>query len=214
MKHLKISGLVSPVEESIQQMRVEELKAGAQFRMIVTWSVIIGYTPMCISPVVTFAFAARTLDISTIFTSMSYLLLLSNPLAILFQMIPGYNAAFTCLTRMQIFLEKDPRADYRKSAFMHSRENMATDNSADQTEPVKPYSAMSISRGNFGWEEDKLILQDIYLDIPASRLTVIIGPVVSGKSTLCKVILGEAPVAQGEVTMGLGWHPGKVGFCD
>ncbi|ORY71965.1 ABC transporter type 1, transmembrane domain-containing protein [Pseudomassariella vexata] len=33
-------------------------------------------------------------------------------------------------------------------------------------------------------------------------------------STLCKVLIGEAPVAQGEVTMGLGSLYGKVGYCD
>lgn len=214
MKHLKIAGLVGPVEESIQQMRVEELKAGARFRMIITWSVIIGYTPLCISPVVTFAFAARTLDTTTIFTSLSYLLLLANPLAVLFQMVPGFNAALTCLTRIQMFLEKDSRADFRKSAFTRSRENMVTECSTDRDGAVQPASAMSISRGNFGWEENKLTLQDINLDIPASQLTIVIGPIASGKSTLCKVILGEAPVAQGEVTMGFGWLPGKVGFCD
>jgi ATP-binding cassette subfamily C (CFTR/MRP) protein 1 len=214
MKALKIAGLEGPVEESIQQMRVEELKAGAQFRMILTWSVIIGYTPLCISPVVAFAFAARTLDITTIFTSMSYLLLLSNPLAILFQMIPGFNTASTCLTRIQIFLEKDSRADFRRLPCTRSRENMVTESSAERDGTVQPGSAMSISRGNFGWEGDKLTLQDINLNIPASQLTIVIGPVASGKSTLCKVILGEAPVAQGEVTMGRGWLPGKVGFCD
>lgn len=209
MKHFKIAGLVGPVEEAIQQMRVDELKAGSRFRMIITWSIIIGYTPLCISPVMTFAFASRTLDTTTIFTSISYLLLLSNPLAILFQMVPGFTAALTCLTRIQMFLEKDSRVDYRKSESMRSKGRMVTDRST-----VHPASAMSISRGNFGWEEDKLTLQGINLDIPASQLTIVIGPIASGKSTLCKVILGEAPFAQGEVTMGLGWLPGKVGFCD
>lgn len=197
MKHFKIAGLVGPVEESIQQMRVDEVKAGARFRMIITWSVIIGYTPMCISPVVTFAFAARTLDTTIIFTSLSYLLLLSNPLVILFQMVPGFNAALTCLTRIQMFLERDSRADFRKSEFMHSKERMTTDHSTACDGAIHSVSAMSISRGNFGWEEDKLTLQDINLDIPASQLTIVIGPIASGKSTLCKVILGEAPFAQG-----------------
>lgn len=214
MKHFKIAGLVGPVEQSIQQMRVDELKAGARFRMILTWSAIIGYTPMCVSPVVTFAFTARTLDTTTIFTSLSYLLLLSNPLAILFQMVPGFNAALTCLTRIQMFVERDSRVDFRKSKFMHSKERMVTDLPTGPDRAVHSASAMSISRGNFGWEENKLTLQNIHLDIPASQLTIVIGPIASGKSTLCKVILGEVPLAQGEVTMGQGWLAGKVGFCD
>ncbi|KAH9220185.1 hypothetical protein DL95DRAFT_433377 [Leptodontidium sp. 2 PMI_412] len=213
MKHLKISGLVGPVEELIQQMRVDELKTGARFRMVIIWSVIIGYSPLCISPVMTFAFAGRTLDVTTIFTAMSYLLLLANPLAVLFQMIPGFNASFTCLARIQVFLEKDSQVDFRTSAQDGLRESTFPPPSRDDKENIPVHgSAMQISGGNFGWEQDKTTLHDIKLNIPTSRLTVVIGPVASGKSTLCKVILGEAPFAQGEVTITSLLD--KVGFCD
>ena len=209
MKHLKISGLVGPVEESIQQMRDDELRIGARFRMILIWSVIIGYSPLCISPVVTFAFAGRSLDVTTIFTTMSYLLLLANPLAILFQMIPGFNAAFTCLNRIQVFLEQEEQVDFR---VLMPKQNFGTLITNGNNKSIVTNPVMTISRGNFGWEKDKMALQDISLHIPASRLTVLIGPVASGKSTLCKAILGETPFAQGEVTMAS--LLGKVGFCD
>ncbi|KAH7411054.1 P-loop containing nucleoside triphosphate hydrolase protein [Cadophora sp. MPI-SDFR-AT-0126] len=209
MKHLKISGLVGPVEESIQQMRDDELRIGARFRMILTWSVIIGYSPLCISPVVTFAFAGRSLDVTTIFTTMSYLLLLANPLATLFQMIPGFNAAFTCLTRIQVFLEKESQVDFRTSTL---NQNIGAPTTEGKDKSALPSPILTISEGNFGWEKDKMVLQDINIRIPASRLTVIIGPVASGKSTLCKVILGEAPIAQGKVIITS--LLGKVGFCD
>ncbi|KAG4443174.1 hypothetical protein IFR05_001316 [Cadophora sp. M221] len=213
MKHLKISGLVGPVEELIQQMRVDELNTGARFRMIIVWSVIVGYSPLCISPVVTFAFASRTLDVTTIFTAMSYLLLLANPLAVFFQLIPGFNASFTCLARIQVFLQKDSRVDFRTSAPNSLRASTVPPARAPDNENIHLHdSAMQISGGNFGWEQDKTILHNINLKIPASRLTVIIGPVASGKSTLCKVILGEAPFAQGEVTTTSIIE--KVGFCD
>lgn len=216
MKHLKISGLARPVGESIQEMRVEELKTGAKFRMIITWSVIIGYTPLCISPVMAFAFATRTLNISTIFTSMSFLLLLSNPLSVLFQLIPGFVAAFACFNRIQTFLEEESRAEYRESAFRESKEDIVTETGSSRCHDalVRPGFAISISNGNFGWKEDEYALQDINLNIEASRLTIIIGPVASGKSTLCKVILGEVPIAQGQVNMDSGLLPRKIGFCD
>ncbi|PVH82064.1 P-loop containing nucleoside triphosphate hydrolase protein [Cadophora sp. DSE1049] len=209
MKYLKMSGLVGPVEELIQQMRVDELRIGTRFRMILIWSVLIGYSPLCISPVMTFAFAGRSLDVTTIFTTMSYLLLLANPLAILFQMIPGFNAAFTCLTRIQVFLEKDSQVDFRTPA---PKQNIGPPTIGGNDESFLSSSVMTISGGNFGWEKDKMVLQNINLQISASRLTVIIGPVASGKSTLCKVLLGEAPFTQGEVAI----TPllGNIGFCD
>ncbi|KAI2468461.1 ABC transporter type 1, transmembrane domain-containing protein [Annulohypoxylon bovei var. microspora] len=115
MKFLKISGLAAPVEESIQNMRVDELKTGSKFRMTIVFSAIIGYTPLCISPVITFVFSSSTLGVTTIFTSVSYIILLANPLSTLFQLFPTLLAALTCLRRIQAFLEQDGRFEFRES---------------------------------------------------------------------------------------------------
>ncbi|KAK0636055.1 P-loop containing nucleoside triphosphate hydrolase protein [Bombardia bombarda] len=53
----------------------------------------------------------------------------------------------------------------------------------------------------------------IDLAIPASQLTMIVGPVASGKSTLCKALLGETPTAQGRVLLNASFSR-KVGYCD
>jgi ATP-binding cassette subfamily C (CFTR/MRP) protein 1 len=203
MKHLKISGLTVPVENLIQNMRTGELKAASRYRTVYITVCAFGYVPLALSPVMTFAVTARTLDVTTIFTSVSYLLLLTDPLGYLFQNIPPLLAAFACLDRIQAFLDKEPRLDFRHNASDIRIENGGGDNLV---------SAMSISSGYFGWDADKLILKNINIDIPASRLTVVIGPVASGKSTLCKVLLGEVPVSQGQVAMHLASC--KVGFCD
>jgi ATP-binding cassette subfamily C (CFTR/MRP) protein 1 len=49
MKHLKISGLVAPVQESIQRMRIDELKTGAKFRTVIIIAAVIGWSPLCFS---------------------------------------------------------------------------------------------------------------------------------------------------------------------
>lgn len=212
MKHLKMSGLAAPVEESIQRMRVDELKTGSKFRMVIILAAVVGYTPLCISPVLVFAFASRTLTITTIFTSISYILLMAVPLGSLFQFIPGLIGALTCLNRIQSFLEKDSRLDFRQSALSQSRQKIVLDASEETNGAASPTPVMKISGGGFGWQADKLSLKDINLDIPTSRLTVVVGPIASGKSTLCKVLLGEAPVAHGQVIMGP--CSIKVGYCD
>lgn len=126
MKHLKISGLSGPIEESIQAMRVDELKTGARFRTVLVFSALVGYLTLFLSPVFTFAFAYRTLGVTAIFTSISYIFLLAVPLGSLFQTIPNLLAAFTCLDRIQTFLEQDSRFDFRDSPRPASREKPRT----------------------------------------------------------------------------------------
>ena len=209
MKQVKISGLAGPVEDSIQAMRVDELNTGNKFRQIIIYSVVCAYIPVCISPVVTFAVVGKTLDITTIFTSISYILLLCSPLAALFQTIPSFLASFTCATRVQIFLESDSRVDFRENPRLQERGKLS-----EKTDGVSENApSLAISRGNFGWEVGKPWLKNVDLDIPTSRLTMIVGPVASGKSTLCKALLGESPVADGSVVMSSG-PSRRIGFCD
>jgi ATP-binding cassette, subfamily C (CFTR/MRP), member 1 len=213
MKQLKVSGLAAPVEESIQGMRVDELKTGARFRMMAVWSTIVSFAPLCISPVITFAFASRTLDVTTIFTSMSWLLLLANPLSVLFQMIPSLLAALTCFERIQIFLEADSRVDYREAPAPLSEKDIGGPGGSNENrEAMTTKTALKISEGSFGWQSEKFSLNNLDLEVPVSQLTIVVGPVASGKSTLCKALLGETPVSQGRVEIVS--LSRKIGYCD
>lgn len=73
--------------------------------------------------------------------------------------------------------------------------------------------AITIRNGNFGWksgEDEVPLLKNINLTVPASKLTVIIGPVGSGKSTLLKAVLGETPVSEGSILL----STREMSFCD
>lgn len=218
MKGLKMSGLAGPVGGLIQQMRVDELRAGARFRMILSFTATLGVTPLCISPVMAFAFASRTLGVTAIFTSMSYIVLLATPLSVLFQSIPTLMAAFTCLDRIQAFLESDARRDFRVSTHSPKQDKTSAGQNCSGTgerkSTVQPTYAIEISGGSFAWKTDRQVLSGIDLEIPSAALTIIIGPVASGKSTLCKALLGETPVAHG--TTRTSFPPGstRVAYCD
>jgi ATP-binding cassette subfamily C (CFTR/MRP) protein 1 len=213
MKHLKISGLAAPVEQLIQNMRVDELETASKFRTVYIIVITFGYAPLALCPVITFAVTARTLDVSTIFTSLSFLLLLADPLTYLFQNTPNLLAAFACLDRIQDFLTSDSRSDYRlpsaESTSMLSGREGSTH--SDATETLN--SLIKIINGTFGWEAGKATLKNLNLDIPKSQLTILVGPVASGKSTLCKVLLGEVPVSHGEIILSSG-NVQKIGYCD
>jgi ABC-type multidrug transport system fused ATPase/permease subunit len=205
MKNLKISGLTAVVGSFMQNLRLEELAAASRFRVILIIAALFGFTPMLITPPLTFAFTQRRLDASTMFTSLTFLTLLTGPLSDVFQSIPQIVSAFACLGRIQVFLESETREDFRQVLpdTMLSEEKTLGNTEA----PV-----LAIKDGSFGWEADKFVLRNINTRIPKSSLTIIVGPVGSGKSTLCKAILGEIPFSEGSVVSSSNLT--HVGYCD
>lgn len=201
MKNLKISGLSDAVSDFVQKLRVEELAAGTRFRRIYIIAAIFAFVPLLISPPLTFAFSQRTLGVSRIFTSLSWLLLLTNPLSQVFQSIPEVLSGLACLGRIQAFLESEDRHEIRKILADTKRESEAVS--------VHPFI---IKNGKFGWEADKFVLRDINTQVSKASLTIVVGPVGSGKSTLFKALLGEIPFSEGSVTLSNEFR--HVGFCD
>ncbi len=204
MTSLKMSGLTNQMGSLLQGLRIEELRSASQFRLLVLVSALISLLPLLLSPVITFAVTSRHLDTTRIFTSLSYLLLLSDPLTQLFQSVPQIIAAVTCFARVEEFLEAIIRIDIRKVR--------ATRDLLPKDTTIYSDVAIVIRNGQFGWEEGKITMSNINLTIPRSKLTIIVGPVASGKSTLCKVFLGETPMAEGDVAFSGSFS--HIGFCD
>ncbi|KAJ5887447.1 hypothetical protein N7495_007488 [Penicillium taxi] len=111
MKHLKIFGLTKPAEDAIEKLRVDELETGGKFRIFLVGSVEIGFTPVLLGPVFAFTLMSGQLNVTTTFTSLSYLQLLSTPLSLLFQVLPHLFAVLSCLSRIQAFLKRETRHD-------------------------------------------------------------------------------------------------------
>jgi ABC-type multidrug transport system fused ATPase/permease subunit len=59
-----------------------------------------------------------------------------------------------------------------------------------------------------------MVLRNINLIVSRSHLTMVVGPVASGKSSLCKVLLGEIPESKGQITMDSRFSSDRVGYCD
>ncbi|KAL7941549.1 P-loop containing nucleoside triphosphate hydrolase protein [Trichoderma barbatum] len=207
MKTFKIAGLTDAAEALLQRLREVEVSTGGSWRMTMIMAAVIGFAPSMISPLLTFAVTARTLDATRIFTALSFLVLLTEPLSQLFQYVPPLLAAFACVSRIQAFLEKDCRVDFREEATAIRPSEILNYSSGEKKDIL-----IQITKGDFGWEEKKPILSNIALDIPARSLTIIIGPTACGKSTLLKVLLGETPFHSGRLLMGPATR--GVGYCD
>ncbi|KAK1983950.1 LOW QUALITY PROTEIN: hypothetical protein LZ30DRAFT_748285 [Colletotrichum cereale] len=186
MKNIKISGLAVP---AIQELRM----SGVKFKLFLVGSVGIRFTPILLAPVLTLAATPRTLEVTTIFTSIAYLLLLSEPLTTLFQVAPQLLAGLACLQRES----RHDFRDYTKAI------------SLEKPDPSSP--AFKIINGSFGRDKESLVLRNINALIPQG-FTVASGPVTSGKSTLCKALLGGTPIVEGDIITGI--NPRTVGYCD
>ncbi|KAG4266616.1 hypothetical protein FPRO03_01900 [Fusarium proliferatum] len=222
MKLVKMSGMTKPIQSYVQRLRVREIEIGGRWRMLLAAAATISQVPMTLSPVITFAVATKSLNTTSIFVSISYLTLLASPLMILFQKIPQFLGALTCLQRVQTYLQREPRFEYRHvdngivsaASMTSSFTSIASTNGIGvemQTLEQKGTPHVVIKNGSFGWHENVTVLRHVNIAIPTSHLTAIVGPVASGKSTLCKAILGEVPFATGSVVV----HRSRViGYCD
>ena len=67
----------------------------------------------------------------------------------------------------------------------------------------RPLQSGTIAFDNvsFAYREDRLVLQDITLDVPSRGFVALVGHTGSGKSTLASLLMGYYPVTRGEIRL-------------
>ncbi|CAI0643470.1 unnamed protein product [Colletotrichum noveboracense] len=202
VKGVKMSGLSGTVQDQIQGLRDFELEESKEFRKIQISNVLVGQLPSIMTPSITlaaFAIAQRLaggepLNVVQAFTSLSLLGILINPVSELV-MVPRHLAmTIGCLDKIQEFLAKEKREDYRN---VKSKRQGQPNGVVQAPTPDQPL--IKVSKGSFGWSSDKAILHDLDLEIKPATLTIVVGPVGSGKSTLLKSLVGETYRIAGDV---------------
>ena len=61
--------------------------------------------------------------------------------------------------------------------------------------------AIAFDNVSFAYREDRLVLQDISLDVPSRGFVALVGHTGSGKSTLASLLMGYYPVTHGEIRL-------------
>ena len=61
--------------------------------------------------------------------------------------------------------------------------------------------AITFDNVSFAYREDRLVLQDITLDVPSRGFVALVGHTGSGKSTLASLLMGYYPVTHGEIRL-------------
>ncbi|KAI9640923.1 hypothetical protein NHQ30_010764 [Ciborinia camelliae] len=190
-----------------------------------------------LGPVATFALFTiigrvrgdHALLVTQAFTSLTVLSLIGSPLLIMIQTFPQMMSAVGSFTRIQEFLTSECRKDDRiclqdsptHHNFVSANVSVGAHSSRADITEMKPLAttkssnskgtAISVVDATFGWTKSgQATLEEINIVIQASSLTMIVGPVGCGKSTLVKSFLGETRVSKGFVYV----SSREMSFCD
>ncbi|KAK3682042.1 P-loop containing nucleoside triphosphate hydrolase protein [Podospora appendiculata] len=226
MKGVKVAGLSEKAGTQIEELRSYELEQSTQFRKLLIGSLLLSISSTVLMPAVTFTVYAIVQQVSgggqfgvaQAFTSYSLINIIFGPIMNLTSAWTNVMSASACLDRMQAFLLKEKRQDYRTIASPVGKNPSATgepaatsDNSSEKGE-IAEEPCIKVREGSFAWKPDAPpIVKDVDINIMPGELTLIVGPVASGKSTLLKALLGEAYMLSGSVEITI---PAEIAYCD
>ncbi|KAK7997070.1 hypothetical protein PG989_005110 [Apiospora arundinis] len=219
IKGIKMSGFAKRLEASINQMRADEIKAAAPFRLISSVSATIAQIPVLLAPVATFAFFAivalrtgQTFEATRLFSSLSFVILLAAPLFGTLEAIFNAFSALACFDRIQKYLNKQPRQDGRKMDITRlvgqSPEHGSSDFRLARQEPEYAldvgYEMMNMSTRRASSQRDASDSHDIQLQQCSFGWTDDNKLIINNVSFVAKkgqFVLLTGPVASGKTTL-------------
>ena len=165
--------------------------------------------PLDFAPYATFAVYAiisvarndRSLLASQAFTSLSLISLLTSPLVTFVRAVPQLAQCGGCFERIEAYLEREPVALGHQTGPASSPNIPGSENEAIELTTHagghSPDSLVSFSGVDIAWTpETEPVFRNLHLDIKPG-ITMIIGPVGSGKSALIASVLRETIIKNG-----------------
>ncbi|HBL7050914.1 TPA: SmdB family multidrug efflux ABC transporter permease/ATP-binding protein [Enterobacter cloacae] len=123
-----------------------------------------------------------TIEVGVLYAFISYLGRLNEPLIE--------------LTTQQSMLQQAVVAGERVFELM----DRARQTYGEDTAPLQS-GAITFDHVSFAYREDRLVLQDINLDVPSRGFVALVGHTGSGKSTLASLLMGYYPLTKGEIRL-------------
>ncbi|KAF5879184.1 putative abc multidrug protein [Botrytis fragariae] len=225
IKGVKMLGLSERTSSVISQLRENEIRNSLKMRRLFVVMIAFGNVSDIFAPGAAFIIYAivasvngKVLDVSSAFTALSLIALLVAPIRAIVFAVPPLIASVGCLDRIESFLTSATKRDHRlvsqrvqglssghTSLGISSRDVSASSEIELEITMVradKSESPATIAVKNLflAWStESPPVVTDVSFSIPPATLTMIIGPIGSGKSSLLKGLLGEIPSTKGNV---------------
>ncbi|RFU76786.1 multidrug resistance-related [Trichoderma arundinaceum] len=228
VKSVKMLGYTERFTDLLEEKRDQDLNVGKHYREMIVWVNTVGNANVSLTQAATFGAYAivaklsgnQAFSASQAITALSILNVMINPLSFLLGNISAAYAAFGCFKRIQDFLLLNERVDSREISphlglSTESEEDESRKNSVELRQldrDDKEGAHISIAAGDFAWKEKK-VLSNISVSFSKAQsgsLTMIVGPIGSGKSSLLKAILGETSSTGGRVSL----STPSIAFCD
>ncbi|RGP74273.1 multidrug resistance-associated 1 [Fusarium longipes] len=234
IKSIKCSGLAQSLFDTIVSLRADEIKASRPFRVVSSITSAIAQVPLMMSPVAAFALfqgvasnSSETLDSTRLFSALSLIVLLAQPLFFMFEVILDMSAALGAFERIQRFLVQESRLDLDKvQASSEVRASQLGDSTSielhvlgettvpPETESVTGDLSIEVSHADISWSEERPLLHDLTFTVGRGQLVLLLGPVAAGKSTLLKAILREIPLTTGTIRLHHENQGGGIAWCE
>ncbi|KAE9376415.1 ABC transporter-like protein [Stipitochalara longipes BDJ] len=225
MKGVKMLGLSSKISSIVNQLRVNEIASSLKMRKLFVVMISFGNLSDIFALGAAFAIFVivatvngQTLNVTSAFTALSLIALLDAPIRAIVFAIPPLIAAVGCFDRIEKFLSSPTKRDHRMlvtsanptpsgmpkgGAFMSGTpvdSDIELQEITVASAPSSSQSSIQVRNLTLSWSKEATpVIDDISLDFQQGQLTMIVGPVGCGKSSLLKGILGEVPSTKGLV---------------
>lgn len=222
MKGVKMLGLDSKMVSIIHKLRLDEIAESLKMRKLFVAMLAFGNMSDIFAPGAAFAIYVivastngQILDVSSAFTALSLISLLVAPIRAIVFAIPPLIAAIGCFDRIESFISSPTKRDHRmplqgQPNIMTRQDAFArgiTDNRDIELEDFTPQinentssAIISVKNLTLTWsDEDSPVIDDVSFSVQSGDLTMIVGPVGCGKSSLLRGLLGETPSSKGNV---------------
>lgn len=206
MKGVKMLGLERIIENFINSLRDDEIVASKKQRLLKSVSASVQGNMQNVSPLFMviggfyWTIWRDGLDATSVFSALAFTYLLVDPTWQINSFWEEANVLFAAFQRIQEFLNLEEHVDPRKLYVSGEDEKCA-----DVDWQLNMDNVTVATR-----DGDSTILQDLNLTLPTAKLTMVSGPVGSGKSVLLKTLLGETKLNKGKLVT----RTTNIAYCD
>lgn len=181
MKGVKVMGLVDEVHSRLRALRVEEIRRAKKERLFYALFTVLQTLSLSGTRWITYtvfgiiAVLSRSdsgLAVAPLIASLAILNIFMSCLEIFLRQMPKIAASFGCLRRIEKFLLLETKRDNRLIGSAGS----STFDGYELQDFQRSRPVISTSELSVGWEQGKVQLRDLTIEVPTSSFTIVIGP--------------------------------------